>query len=231
MLNSLLAGEGGGGGGGGVEPIIVELVSNVAVENVSGSRGDEQLFKIAVPDNASSLVVSIEGGFGDADLYVRRGDSPNLSEFDCRPFLAGNGESCEFVDPSAGEYFVMLRGFSDYTGVRLLAEIEAIDPSPCPSCEKFTGNLSGPGDIDNHPNGEFYESPAGNHKVLLKGPEGTDFDVYLYQWFNGRWAPVASSIGTTSDEEINFQGTSGFYHVRVVSYRGSGDYELYLETP
>jgi hypothetical protein len=72
-----------------------------------------------VPAGKDTVVFSISGGSGDADLYVRRGTQPTTSLFDCRPFLNGNNETCTFNAPSAGQYYVMIRGFSAFSGVSL----------------------------------------------------------------------------------------------------------------
>src|SRR5262249_42102433 len=67
----------------------------------------------------SSLVFTISGGTGDADLYVRFNALPTTTTFNCRPFLSGNSETCTFTSPAAGPWYVMIRGFAAYSGVTL----------------------------------------------------------------------------------------------------------------
>jgi hypothetical protein len=66
-----------------------------------------------------AIRIAISGGTGDADLYVRYGSAPTTKAFDCRPYLAGNTEVCEFSPAADGDYYVMIRGYSAYSGVTL----------------------------------------------------------------------------------------------------------------
>ena len=42
-----------------------------------------------------------------------------MTSFLCRPYIIGSNETCTITGPTAGSYFVMLRGFTDYSGVTL----------------------------------------------------------------------------------------------------------------
>jgi serine protease len=104
--------------------------------------------------------------------------------------------------------------------------------APCTSCEMATGSLSGTGDSDYHPNGTYYYTFAsGTHRAWLRGPASTDFDLYLYRWTGFSWTIVARSEGTTSDEQITYNGTPGYYRWRVYSFSGSGSYTLWFQRP
>jgi hypothetical protein len=61
----------------------------------------------------------MSGGTGDADLYVKKGVKPTTTAYDCRPYLTGNAETCTVTAPAAGDYYVMVRGYSAYSGVSL----------------------------------------------------------------------------------------------------------------
>jgi pre-peptidase len=95
------------------------LNDGVPVSNISGATGSQQFWVMDVPAGKDSVVFTISGGLGDADLYVRRGAAPTTSLFDCRPFINGNNETCTFNAPVAGQYYVMIRGFSAFSGVTL----------------------------------------------------------------------------------------------------------------
>ncbi|MCB1032560.1 MAG: M4 family metallopeptidase [Acidobacteria bacterium] len=107
---------GGGGGGGGSE-----LQNGVAKTGLSGASGSQTYYTINIPAGSSNLTVTMSGGTGDADMYVRFGSQPTTSTYDCRPYKSGNNESCTFATPSTGTYHVMLRGYSSYSGVSLVA--------------------------------------------------------------------------------------------------------------
>ncbi|MGH3369204.1 MAG: PKD domain-containing protein, partial [Nocardioidaceae bacterium] len=103
---------------------------------------------------------------------------------------------------------------------------------PCTGCEAYTGTLSGTGDSDYHPNGSWYfSSGSGVHRGWLQGPSTSDFDLYLQRWNGFWWVIVARSESATSEEQIAYNGTSGYYRWRVYSYRGSGSYSFWLQHP
>lgn len=105
-------------------------------------------------------------------------------------------------------------------------------PVPCVGCTEYAGSLSGPGDFDQHPNGQYYQSKlSGVHEGYLVGPGTADFDLYLYRWNGSAWSLVAKSEGQTSTETIKFNGTPGFYAWIVESYSGSGSYKFWLKRP
>lgn len=103
--------------------------------------------------------------------------------------------------------------------------------SVCTSGTLFTGFLSGSGDSEVEPNGTYYFAGSGTHDGCLDGPSGTDFDLRLYRWNGWNWSLVASSLSSSSDEQISYPGSSGYYYWLVNSFSGSGSYELRLDVP
>jgi hypothetical protein len=103
-----------------------EIATSVAMENgvtkngLAGVRGTELRFLLDVAKGATNLKFTMSGGTGDADLYVRKNSPPTTSTYDCRPFRAGNGESCSFTNPAAGLWYVMVRGYNNFSGVSLV---------------------------------------------------------------------------------------------------------------
>jgi vibriolysin len=95
------------------------LTSGVPVTGLSGASASKQYWRINTPAGRK-LTVRISGGTGDADLYLRFGSRPTTSTYTCRPYLTGNNESCTVTNTSAGDYYVMLRGYAAYTNVTLV---------------------------------------------------------------------------------------------------------------
>jgi serine protease len=104
--------------GGGNEPI------DVSATNVSTTRGQWTRYYYDLPAGYTSLTVSISGGYGDADLYVRYGAQSTLSQFDCRPYRYGNNESCQFSNPQGGRWYLDLYGYSSASGITLRLQAE-----------------------------------------------------------------------------------------------------------
>lgn len=103
---------------------------------------------------------------------------------------------------------------------------------PCTSCERYSGFLPGTGAFEFQPNGTYYSSDSfGLHKGWLRGPMGTDFDLYLLKWNGFQWVIVAASEGPTSEEQISYNGSPGYYTWEILSYSGSGSYNFWLQRP
>ena len=112
--------------------------------SLSGAGGSTRNYSFAVPAGATNLRVEMRpgvGSSGDADLYVRFGSAPTLITYDCRPYLDGNNETCQFATPSAGTYHVMVYGFNAYTSVDLSATYEYTAPTG--NCAAQTVTLTG----------------------------------------------------------------------------------------
>ncbi|CAM3988542.1 S8 family serine peptidase [Pseudoalteromonas byunsanensis] len=97
-----------------------ELENGVAKTGLSGSKGEELLYTFEVPAGATDVKVNMSGGTGDADLYVQFGSKPSDSNYECRPYAGGNNESCSLTQ-SGGTYHVMVKGYSAFSGVSLVA--------------------------------------------------------------------------------------------------------------
>ena len=106
------------------------------------------------------------------------------------------------------------------------------DRAPCTNCERYTGNLAQPGAFEAQPDGTYYSSPsAGTHRGWLRGPDSTNFDLYLYQWNGAEWVVVAQSLNPTSEEVISYSGSRGYYTWVIHAVDGSGSYDFWLQQP
>ena len=105
-------------------------------------------------------------------------------------------------------------------------------PTGCSSLpEQESGSLAS-GGVAYHPGAnDYYYSAAGTHVGCITGPSGTDFDLYLERWNGSTWVVVAQATGTTSNENISYNGSTGYYSWRVQSYSGSGSYRFGLDRP
>ena len=149
-----------------------ELLSGVAVVNLSGDKDSESLYFINVNSDNKRVVVDMNGGSGDADLYVKKGAEPTTSDYDCRPYVGGNNESCSLTLSSADVVYVKLIGYSAFDDVDLVATISDANNSDFPK-----NNLSAS-------KGNWlrysYVVPAGVSQIEVKSSGGTgDADLYL----------------------------------------------------
>jgi hypothetical protein len=91
---------------------------------VSGLRFSEKAFRIHVPAGAARLNVTLSGGMGDADLYVRAGAPASTNTYDACSNGKANNESVAIEQPAAGWYYITLYGYRSYALARLVAEYE-----------------------------------------------------------------------------------------------------------
>ncbi len=89
------------------------------IETVTVARGAWSRFTQVLPAGLSNLAVTISGGTGDADLYVRKGAASTSSKYDCRPYKNGNVESCDFANPAADTWHIDVYGYNAASDVTL----------------------------------------------------------------------------------------------------------------
>lgn len=97
------------------------LLPNQPITGLAGGSGSETFFTFTV-DSSRSVNVSMSGGSGDADLYVKEGSKPTTSNWDCRPYNNGNNENCTLNAQQNVTYHVMLRGYQNYSNVSLVRD-------------------------------------------------------------------------------------------------------------
>ncbi len=84
---------------------------------LSGKQDSAKYYYIDVPAHAKFMRIQMVSGTGDADMYVRLGQRATLSDYDCRPYLDGNEEYCDLIQPKPGRYFVMIYGYEAFDNV------------------------------------------------------------------------------------------------------------------
>lgn len=82
---------------------------------ISDTRGTKNMYSMQVPAGASNLAFFLNGGTGDADMFVKFGNEPTADNYDCRPYENGNNESCYIDVAQAGTYYVMISAYNDYS--------------------------------------------------------------------------------------------------------------------
>jgi hypothetical protein len=99
----------------------IEITPGVPLSGLSGAIASETDYKVVIPNGQGELEISISGGTGDCDLYVRHDGPPTYTGYDYRPFLSGNDETVTIDNPIGGTWYIMLRGRDAYSGVTLVA--------------------------------------------------------------------------------------------------------------
>jgi pre-peptidase/concanavalin A-like lectin/glucanase superfamily protein len=166
--------EDSGGSSGGV----TALSNGVPVAGLAGAAGSETFYKIDVPSGQASLEIAIAGGTGDVDMYIRKDTQPTTTAWDYRPYLIGNNETVTISNPASGTYFIMLKAYTAYTGVTLVATyVGAPDPVTTLTNGVPVTGLSAPASSE-----DFYKIivPAGQDFLSIAISNGTgDCDLYV----------------------------------------------------
>ncbi len=169
------------------------LTNGVPVTGLSGEIESEAFYQITVPAGQGELTISISGGTGDCDLYVRRGGMPTTWLYDYRPFHYGNYETVTVDYPAADDWYILLHGRSAYSGVTLEASYHAPVASAL-SNGVTEENLSG----HEHSRRIFtLDVPAGQESLEVNtwGGEG-DVDLFV----------KLGSVPTSSDADAQSTG-------------------------
>lgn len=159
---------------------VTPLTNGVPVTGLAGAAGSETFYKIDVPSGQASLEIAIAGGTGDVDMYIRKDAQPTTTEWDYRPYLMGNDEMVTINNPAAGTYYIMLKAYTAYTGVTLVATYVPVPDAVTP----LTNGVPVPGLSAATGNEAFYKIvvPAGQDFLDISISGGTgDCDLYVKQ--------------------------------------------------
>ncbi|MBB1301010.1 MULTISPECIES: pre-peptidase C-terminal domain-containing protein [unclassified Pseudoalteromonas] len=152
----------------------IELNKGQALPGLNATRNQESIYFIDVPADANNIMMSISGGNGDADLYVKKGAKPTTSDYDCRPFKNGNEEICT-VNLGEGRYYIMLKAYSSYNNVTIMADYKNSTP-PTGDSTIITSRAYGfPGFWQRY----SYLVPTGKTSVTIS-TAGSQGDISLY---------------------------------------------------
>lgn len=97
-----------------------ELTSGQLITGLSGEQDSEMYFTIEVPEGNKIMWVDIRGDNGDADIYIKRGSEPSLTDFDHAPFLDGSNEHKLIRKPRTGTWHFMVHGYDSYDDVEMM---------------------------------------------------------------------------------------------------------------
>ncbi len=112
ITGSYTAGGGGSCGG-------LVLCDNVGVALPSVAKSAWSSTYTMPVAAGKTVIFTIAGGTGDADMYVKAGSAPTSSSYTCRPYKSGNAETCTFTPTTATTYYVRVYAYSAISGVTL----------------------------------------------------------------------------------------------------------------
>jgi len=228
LVGSFTEPTGGGGGGGGTGNV---LANGVAATSIAGAKDEEVMYTMNVPAGASALSFAMSGGTGDADMYVKFGTAPTTASYDCRPYKGGNAETCSISNVQSGTYYVMLRGYSAFTGVSLTGSYTEAGAGGGPASYTNSNSYSIP---DNNASGisspinasrtgasntvsvdvNITHTYQGDLIVDLIHPDGTVYNLH------NRTGSSANDIVQSYSVNVGSKDSAGTWNLRVADRAG-----------
>ncbi len=157
-----------------------KLTNNVTHGLIWDFEGNRQHFYIDVPNNASSLVIKTWAGVGNANLYVRRGNTPTLSNYDRHNTSNNNDATITINSPAAGRWYVMVYAKTFFWGMNLNAKftLNTPPPPPPPQVWTFTGLNATTGNYLLY----WVDVPAGKSSLRIETSGGAGDASLLYRF-------------------------------------------------
>ncbi|WP_404341893.1 ExeM/NucH family extracellular endonuclease [Pseudoalteromonas mariniglutinosa] len=78
-----------------------------------------QDYQLSIPEGFDKLEITLDGGWGDANLFVRHGHKPSLFRNDCYSINIGNNEYCSLDNPKSGKWRIRVNGIIPFANVTL----------------------------------------------------------------------------------------------------------------
>ena len=105
---------------------VIPLQSGIVQQHRAGMAGSVTLFKITVPADIRRLNVITRGGTGSIAVVVRKGAPRAVGTHDFRRAGVANRTDLQVSLPAAGDWFIELRGRSNFSGVSLQASYRSL---------------------------------------------------------------------------------------------------------
>ena len=194
------------------------LTKGVAVTGLSAAVNASVNYTMVVPSGASNLTFTISGGTGDADLYVKFGAAPTDTVYDCRPYKAGNAETCTFAAPSAGTYYVRVKAYAAFSGLSLVGDYTTggggtqtytnSTATAIPDLSTINSTIAVSGRTGNAPTNaqvsvNITHTYRGDLKIDLVAPDGSVYNLKASSGSDSAANVIATYTANLSTEPLN----------------------------
>ena len=209
------------------------LSNGVPVNNLSAAAGGSVNYVMNVPAGATSLKFVTTGGTGDADLYVKFGSAPTTTSYTCKSESGTNAETCAIATAQTGTYYVLVKGYTAFSGLSLTGSYSTGTPPPQTQTYSNTTDYAiGDNTTVDSPitvSGRSGNAPSttsvtvaivhtyqGDLKVDLVAPDGTLYNIH------NRTGSGTDNINKTMTLNLSSELLNGTWKLRV-NDNGAGD--------
>lgn len=210
-------------------PVEDEVITNgVTRTGISGGAKDQMFFVLDVPAGATNLQFNTTGGSGDADLYVKFGSKPTLSNYDCNSTSSNSTESCSISSAQNGKYYVMVEAWNAISGVSLTGSYNEGSGGTTP-IDRTESNIS----VSQGAWSRFTQDLSAGYSSLEVSISGGSGDADLYLNFGS--ASSTSSYdcrpyknGNSETCTVN-NPQAGTWHIDIRGYRAASNVTLNIK--
>lgn len=208
--------------------VMPELSLNIPISGNLDSSDESKMFILKDIKAGEKLTFTLTGpANSDFDLYIRKGQEPDLRKFDYRGYTDSSNEEIILESAQEGDYYVMVNSYSGAGPFTLKASVPVT-----PEGEEIllggliVGTLASADESKKYVIKDVKEGEE--LFVALDGPEGADFDVYV------KFGSVATIddydlrgfTGLPDENVVVYPTKKGDYYITVHSYSGSGEFRL-----
>ena len=208
-----------------------------------------------IADTAGITVDMI--GTDDADLYVKKGLQPTISDYDCRPYVDGSTESCSLS--GSGTYYVSVRGYATISNYEITVDYNeqsaggndpiyptsanlALGATAHSSEGTGTANLNDGTDYTSWKSDAYYYS-SNNVWVQLSWNNDIDMDFMEIKWqgsfyaysfdvwahVNGSWTNLGRENANGTTSQVNLDVTANSLWISFYGNNNNSSIPKYFE--
>ena len=189
-----------------------------------------------MPQGTERLIVDLNDGAGQADLYMRLDQAPTSSTYTHHSSAEGANDRIAFNDPTPGWWYILLTSESAFTGVNIVAEfadryvweydgtpIELYNDEPVDGIGVTEGGeIFFFAELDEPGNMLQIETYGGSGDIMLQ-VEGLQFELDFFE--GGR--PGREMEASTEPFDI-YSGKDGTNHLMTIEFPMNGRVDVVL---
>jgi len=100
------------------------VTAGAPLAGLGSTQGSQALYSLQIPPGVHFVSIGINGGFGDADLYLKVNGVASTGNYDCVSAAVGNKDSCGLQVSGPALVSIDVYGYREYAGVTLTTSVQ-----------------------------------------------------------------------------------------------------------